>query len=136
MCLSQVRACGSATRTSGTSAAGAPASYEESMGLAGGGGLAGYEELFPAGSLPGEAYRSPTFSFCGPLWLVIRRVERDGEQKLLVPQEASVQHTLTGDQLCCFSHGVRALFAVHQSAPPISLLPQCMLPSMGFDNPC
>mgnify|MGYP005824198623 CR=1 FL=1 len=54
MCLVQVGACGSATRTSGTSsAAGAHASYAESMGPARGGGPAGCKELFPAGSLPG-----------------------------------------------------------------------------------
>ena len=98
MCLAQVGVWGLATRTSvASSAAGAHASFKGSMGPARGGGPAGYEELFPAGSLPGEAYRSPTFSFFGPLWLVIRRVDRGGEQKFLVPQEASVQHTLTGD---------------------------------------
>ena len=54
MCLAQVGAWGSATRTSGTSsAAGAPASFAGSIGPAGGGGPAGCEELFPAGSLPG-----------------------------------------------------------------------------------
>ena len=54
MCLAQVGAWGSATRTSGTSSAtGALASFAGSIGPAGGGGLAGCEELFPAGSLPG-----------------------------------------------------------------------------------
>lgn len=54
MCLSQVGARGSATRTNGTSSvAGAHALYPGSMGPAGGGGPAGCEELFPAGSLPG-----------------------------------------------------------------------------------
>ena len=54
MCLAQVGAWGSATRTSGiSSAAGAPASFAGSIGLAGGGGPAGYEELFPVGSLAG-----------------------------------------------------------------------------------
>ena len=54
MCLSQVGACGSATRTSGTSSiAGAHSSFAGTMGLAGGCGPAGGEELFPAGSLPG-----------------------------------------------------------------------------------
>lgn len=55
MFLAQVGARGSATRTSGTSsAAGAPASFTGSIGPAGWGGPAGCEELFPAGSLPGE----------------------------------------------------------------------------------
>ena len=54
MCLAQVGAWGSATRTSGTAfAAGAPASFAGSMGPAGGGGPVGCEELFPVGSLPG-----------------------------------------------------------------------------------
>ena len=54
MCLAQVGAYGSATRTSGTSfAAGAPASYAGCIGPAGGGCPVGCEELFPAGSLPG-----------------------------------------------------------------------------------
>ena len=54
MCLAQVAAWGSATRTSGTSSAiGAPSSYAGSMGPAGGGAPAGCEELFPAGSLLG-----------------------------------------------------------------------------------
>ena len=55
MCLAQDGAWGSATKTSGTSsAAGALASFAGSMGPAGGGGPAGYEELFPAGSHPRE----------------------------------------------------------------------------------
>ena len=54
MCLAQVGARGSAMRTSSTSsAAGAPASFTGSIGPAGGGGSAGYEELFLAGSLLG-----------------------------------------------------------------------------------
>ena len=54
MSLAQVGAWGLAMRISGTSsAAGAQASFAGSMGPAGGGGLAGCEELFPAGSLPG-----------------------------------------------------------------------------------
>ena len=54
MCLAQVGAWGSATRTNGTSsAAEAPASFMGSIGPAGGGGLAGCEELFPTGSLLG-----------------------------------------------------------------------------------
>ena len=54
MCLAQVGAWGSATRTSDTSStAGAYASFAGSMGPAGGCGLADGEELFPAGSLPG-----------------------------------------------------------------------------------
>ena len=55
MCLAQVGAWGSATRTSGTSStAGVTASFVGFMDPAGGGGPAGCEELFPAGSLPGE----------------------------------------------------------------------------------
>ena len=54
MCLAQVGAWVSATRTSGTSfAVGAQASFARPMGPAGGGGLTGYEELILAGSLPG-----------------------------------------------------------------------------------
>ena len=55
MCVAQVGAWGSATTTNGTSyAAGAHASYVGSMGPTGGGGSAGCEELFLAGSRPGE----------------------------------------------------------------------------------
>ncbi len=54
MCLALVGAWGSAMRTSGTSStAGAHASFVGSMGPARGCGLAGGEELFSAGSLPG-----------------------------------------------------------------------------------
>ena len=54
MCLAQVGAWDSATRTSGTSsAAGAPASFAGFVDPVGGVGPAGCEELFPAGSLPG-----------------------------------------------------------------------------------
>ena len=54
MCLAQVGAWGSATRTSGTSStAGALTWCVGSVDPAGGGGLAGCEEWFPAGSLPG-----------------------------------------------------------------------------------
>ena len=54
MCLAQVGAWGSATRTSGTSSiAGVHASFAGSTGPARGCGPVGYEELFPAGSLPG-----------------------------------------------------------------------------------
>ena len=54
MCLAQVVAWDSVTRTSGTSStAGAHASFVGSMGPARGCGLAGGEELFSAGSLPG-----------------------------------------------------------------------------------
>ena len=54
MCLAQVGAWGSATRTSSTSSVvGALASFTGSIGPAGGCGPASDEELFPAGSLPG-----------------------------------------------------------------------------------
>ena len=54
MCLAQVGAWGSATRTSGTSSiAGAPASFAGFMDPVGGGGPTGCEELFPVGNLPG-----------------------------------------------------------------------------------
>ena len=54
MCLAQVGACGSATRTSGTSSsAGALALCAGSMDPVEGGGPAGCEELFSAGYLLG-----------------------------------------------------------------------------------
>ena len=54
MCLAQVGAWGSATRTSGTSSVvRAPASFAGFVDPAGGGGPAGCEELFSAGNLPG-----------------------------------------------------------------------------------
>ena len=61
MCLDQVGAWGSVTRTSGTSSTvGAHSSSAGTMGSAGGCGQASCEELFPVGSLLGADGRTAT----------------------------------------------------------------------------
>ena len=80
MCLAQVGAWGSATRTSGTSSIVEALPHLRGLWSCQEG--AGRQVVsFWQGpcqereALPGEAYRSPTFSFSGPLLLGLRRDE-------------------------------------------------------------
>ena len=100
MCLAEVGAWGSATRTR------APPRLRQHQPYSRGplARLEGVVQLamrscFRQGlcreriALSGEAYHSPTFSFSGPLLMGIQRADRYGEQKFLVPQEGSAHHT-------------------------------------------